>query len=494
MVNKISINAKDNTVVELHELVSVKAQEQDALKEYISQLGKFQGKPLKDLIKDNPSLLIFPTSLIDVDAKSNPADKNQEDDLFTQDKIEDEVIYSLSGDCGSAETVKIATTNLMGFIGLLNVKLSITSRFAHDNYFLYYMLQKVFCVNLFDFNFDKQLDGTLDLLSFLFPYALKRALKKGLYKEYRRFQRNDSKVKGPISVARHLKENMPFKGTVAYDSRERTFDNNINQLVRHTIEYIKKSAFRSILSSDKDTRFYVSQVVEATPSFNPQSKSKILHHCLKPFKSPFFTEYSFLIKLCKSILNHEKIEYSQKDDEIYGLLFDGAWLWEEYLATILTNLEKPFVHPENKLKNGGIQLYKEGQRSAYPDFYRGNQIVGPNNPTVAQGKTDLKSSIDDNWIVDAKYKSLDTYGVSRDDKYQLIAYMHTFPSNKGTLVYPFSQDNQSGNQKEKSYSLCGFGGKLSTYGVNIVNKVNSYEEFCRSMEKAETELIAKFST
>ena len=30
MVNKISINAKDNTVVELHELVSVKAQEQDA--------------------------------------------------------------------------------------------------------------------------------------------------------------------------------------------------------------------------------------------------------------------------------------------------------------------------------------------------------------------------------------------------------------------------------------------------------------------------------
>ena len=143
MVNKISINAKDNTVVELHELVSVKAQEQDALKEYISQLGKYQGKPLKDLIKDNPSLLIFPTSLIDVDAKSNPADKNQEDDLFTQDKIEDEVIYSLSGDCGSAETVKIATTNLMGVIGLLNVKLSITSRFAHDNYFLYYMLQKV---------------------------------------------------------------------------------------------------------------------------------------------------------------------------------------------------------------------------------------------------------------------------------------------------------------------------------------------------------------
>lgn len=484
MVNKISINAKDNTVVELHELVSVKAQEQDALKEYISQLGKFQGKPLKDLIKDNPSLLIFPTSLIDVDAKSNPADKNQEDDLFTQDKIEDEVIYSLSGDCGSAETVKIATTNLMGFIGLLNVKLSITSRFAHDNYFLYYMLQKVFCVNLFDFNFDKQLDGTLDLLSFLFPYALKKALKKGLYKEYRRFHRNDCKVKGPISVPRHLKENMPFKGTVAYDSRERTFDNNINQLVRHTIEYIKKSPFRSILSSDKDTCFYVSQVVEATPSYNPQSKNKILHHCLKPFKSPFFTEYSFLIKLCKSILRHEKMEYSQQEDEIYGILFDGAWLWEEYLATILTNLEKSFKHPENKLKNGGIKLYKEGQHCAYPDFYRGKQ--------APKGKTVSSSSIDDNWIVDAKYKAIDKYGVSRDDKYQLIAYMHTFPANRGTLVYPYSQDEQNGSKPIKYYNLCGFGGELSTYGVNIVKDANSYEEFCKCMEEAEEKLMANF--
>ncbi len=494
MVNKISINAKDNTVDELHKLVSVKAQEQDALKEYISQLGKYQGKPLKDLIKDNPSLLIFPISLINFEDKSNLADKNQEDDLFTKDKIEDEVIYFLSGDYNKTNDVKITTTNLMGFIGFSNLKLSITSRFAHDNYFLYYMLQKVFCVNLFDFNFDKQLDGTLDLLSFLFPYALKKALKKGLYKEYRRFHRNDCKVKGPISVPRHLKENMPFKGTVAYDSRERTFDNNINQLVRHTIEYIKKSPFRSILSSDKDTCFYVSQVVEVTPSYNPQSKNKILHHCLKPFKSPFFTEYSFLIKLCKSILRHEKMEYSQQEDEIYGILFDGAWLWEEYLATILTNLKNPFEHPENKLKNGGIKLYKEGQHCAYPDFYRGKQIIDLNQLTAPKDQSDLKSSIDDNWIVDAKYKSLDKYGVSRDDKYQLIAYMHTFPSNKGTLVYPFSQDNQNDNQKEKSYCLYGFGGELSTCGVNIVKESNSYEEFCRSMEKAETELIAKFST
>lgn len=46
----------------------------------------------------------------------------------------------------------------------------------------------------------------------------------------------------------------------------------------------------------------------------------------------------------------------------------------------------------------------------------------------------------------------------------------------------------------KKYSLCGFGGVLSTYGVNIVKESNSYEEFCEYMEKAEEDLITKFST
>lgn len=35
--------------------------------------------------------------------------------------------------------------------------------------------------------------------------------------------------------------------------------------------------------------------------------------------------------------------YGSSDDRVGGLLFDGAWLWEEYLATVLAG---GFIHPE----------------------------------------------------------------------------------------------------------------------------------------------------
>ncbi len=35
-------------------------------------------------------------------------------------------------------------------------------------------------------------------------------------------------------------------------------------------------------------------------------------------------------------LRYEKLKYGNDSKQIYGILFDGAWLWKEYLATILT--------------------------------------------------------------------------------------------------------------------------------------------------------------
>ena len=35
------------------------------------------------------------------------------------------------------------------------------------------------------------------------------------------------------------KKNIPFMGKIAYTTREHSYNNNLTQLVRHTIEYIK---------------------------------------------------------------------------------------------------------------------------------------------------------------------------------------------------------------------------------------------------------------
>ena len=65
---------------------------------------------------------------------------------------------------------------------------------------------------------------------------------------------------------------------------------------------------------------------------------------MRDIAHPYYTEYTMLQKICLKILRHENIIFGNKKDKIYGLVFDGAWLWEEYLNTILHEI---FIHPEN---------------------------------------------------------------------------------------------------------------------------------------------------
>ena len=66
-------------------------------------------------------------------------------------------------------------------------------------------------------------------------------MRKGIFRQYRRFEYNNANIKGNIDIARHIKLNTPFTGKVAYSTREFTQDNELMQLVRHTIEFIRLS-------------------------------------------------------------------------------------------------------------------------------------------------------------------------------------------------------------------------------------------------------------
>ena len=97
------------------------------------------------------------------------------------------------------------------------------------------------------------------------------------------------------------------------------------------------------------------------------------------------------------ILTHTRHSLGGKSNNIHGILFDVAWLWEEYLNTIFKD---DFIHPRNKQNSGGIAVFVDGKRIVYPDFYN--------------KKIDM--------IVDAKYKDLTDQSISREDLYQIISY------------------------------------------------------------------------
>lgn len=406
---------------------------------------------VETLVKSNPGLLVYPQSL-----------KNCDDTLKRQFIIS---AYESEG-ADQQRYMHISTGNLIGFIGTSSTNLSICSRFTGDgdlkqDYFLHYMLQKVLSVNLFNFNHSISTeDQVFDFLLLLFPRFLKDAVAQGIYKEYVSVQRNDADVKGVINISRHINRNVPFRGAVAYSSREISFDNNITQLIRHTIEQISISDFgKTILSSDKETIESINQIKAATASYSRNNRMSVIRANSRLVNHPFFSRYQDLQKICLMILRHRQLKYGSSDNRINGILFDAAWLWEEYMAKLLPE----FKHPLNRSGIGMISLAERNQLQRYPDFYRG-EIGGV--------------------VLDAKYK----HDVSRDDEHQVISYMYRLKSSIGGFLLP----NESSKPKV-SYSLLGYGNYLNIHYLQIPQQVNSYKEFSDLMRNYEEDFVTEIN-
>lgn len=414
----------------------------------VAALFPIADKTIAELCKENENLLIFPYSI-----------------ETSCDKICDSSVMSILN-TGDPDKVQITTGNVIGFIGIDNLQIKIKSRFdkGRDDFFLHYMLQKVLSFNLFDLKHNDEQEDLFDFIMFIFPYLLKAAMNQGVYREYKNFKHNDSNIKGTIDIGRHIARNFPFVGNIAYATREYSHDNNMSELIRHTIEFMKTKRYgQLVLNIDRETIENVKIIIAHTPSYNKNERSSVISKNLRAKVHPYYTEYRPLQTLCLQILRMEEVKYGESSDEICGILFDGAWLWEEYVNTILSN--HGFKHPENKLHKGGIYLFDDHSGIRYPDFYK------------------------DDMVLDAKYKRLGSYDkvskFDRNDVHQVMAYMTTLKVNRGGFVAPLEQKQS----KVPTSHLKGSAATLSIFGIEICKSATSYAEFCEKMGEMEAEFV-----
>ena len=374
---------------------------------------------------------------------------------------------------------KIHTNNIMGFISYNNTQIKISSRFAvndNEDYFLHYMLMKVLNLNIINLEHSKDYDDSFDFLIYMFISFFKKALRQGLFKQYKSIKHNDSNIKGTIDINRYIKNNIPFNGKISYNTREYSYDNNITQLIRHTIEYINTKN-RYLLNYDSEIKNYVQQIFYYTSSYDRNKRESIINKNLKKLSHPYYYEYESLRKICIQILRHEKLKYRNDDNTVYGLLFDGAWLFEEYLNTFLIKVN--FIHAENKTAKNGINLLNNAWR-VYPDFYK------------------LSDENKNNIVLDAKYKRLDNYSnenIDRNDKHQIVSYAYTLNAKKAGFIYPAEENNKGEKNKDKIGILNGFYNgydecKIYKYALKIPNQnFRNIKEFAEVMNNIENKLI-----
>lgn len=414
----------------------------------------------------------------------------------TPDDLKDAFILSYAEDKdGNPEF--IGTNNLVGFIGFRDVEISIHSRFTsrkgekEQDFFLYYMLSKVMAINMFDLPTSSGDISAFDFLLFFFPKLLKEAMSQGMYKKYVYHEYNDANVRGVIDINRHIRQNIPANGRIAYRTREFSYDNPMTQLIRHTIEFIRRKPFgKAVLHNDADTEACVQQIIQATPTFVARQQQAVINENLRPIVHPYYTKYAALQKLCLRILRHEKLSYGQANDKIHGLLIDAAWLWEEYVAHVLVEKGNGLRHFSNRRRDFNLFQREENGKNIHfqqiiPDYYDGDKIVA-----------------------DAKYIPLHkSHHLDADCAsavyYKTIMYMYRFETEKGFLFHPCSSEEVAETDKQvvtNDYQIEDRP-KCHLYKVGmVIPEVDDYSEFINKMngeisvEKAFVEAIVKLQS
>ncbi len=429
-------------------------------------LEKFNNKTLDNIRNEHKDLIIC-------DAKDFSSNSQKASEKGNSQKI-----WNLKDNT-------LQTHNIVGIVGDGQTTVQINSRFDTETSFnfLHYMLAKVFQPNILDSKLPYGHSSIFDLLPYLLPAKYQQAYsRQGLYREYRTLEYNDTKPQGALDIARHIKQNMPFGASICYRKRSREYDNPITRLLQCSFAYVK-TTYPGLDFSNSRTlnnlplREAITELQRHIPYISPSDIDrqipKILQATAKSIRSPYFSIYEPLRQLCRAILQQQKIQPQnpKQAGPIHGILFDAAWLWEEYLTTLMPQNTK---HAYARIKDG-IKIFSEGGSGCiYPDFY----------------------DQDNHIVLDAKYKRLDNHTIGREDRYQMISYLYILKANQAILLYPSQTEGQ---QEPNNFygKLNGYGGTLQTYGLKIPQSQGDsmdFREFSEQMKQTEKQFIEDYHT
>lgn len=371
--------------------------------EILAILKQYDGKTISEFEKLGVNIL------------SAPSPKGESHD----DGSDDLSLYTLGN---YSEKTWINTHNCMGVVKLRDknsgksIQIEIGSRFDEKNknqFFLTYLLSKVFGGSFVEANLGR--DSLWDmLLAFIFRRHLHDAISVGLYKQYRTYYHNDARLRGRIDVNELLRRNIPFCGNVAYTTHDITFDNPTNHLIRHALTKVERK-WGLMLQGDNRLVEIKNLLKQNTPTWHQFD----IISCIRrkenrtPIKHPYFhTHYEPLRQISLSILREEGASLYEQKQEAEGVIFDGSWLWEEYLWALLKPLG--FKHPENKNDRGAWKPVSGAK--FFPDFFHEEMRV----------------------ILDAKYQRA---GHIQDGARQVFAYMFLLDAAHGGLIKPDRETN-----------------------------------------------------
>jgi 5-methylcytosine-specific restriction enzyme subunit McrC len=255
----------------------------------------------------------------------------------------------------------------------------------------------------------KRYHSILDVYFQLYLDEIDRLVKKGLIKKYRRNHSNQNALKGKLLFSQNIQQNLVHKER--FYCEHQLYDRNhlLHQILYRGL-VVLKSFVNDALKDKVNRLLYEFRDFEV---LNVQGK-----HFDKIIFDRKNHDYQKALEIAKIIILNYSPSLSYGSENLLALLFDMNALWEEYIFRILQKHKTD----EMEVSFQNSDRFWE-QRKIRPDIV-------------------LKTK-DEMFIIDTKWKIIDSGNPSDDDLKQMFVYNLHWKAEKSLLLYPRTNQDDS---------------------------------------------------
>lgn len=267
--------------------------------------------------------------------------------------------------------------------------------------------------NVSETTLNKKYNSILDIYYEMFLNEIEYLIKIGLIKKYRKVESNQNALKGKLLFSKNIQHNLIHKERFYCETQVYDKDHLIHQILLKGLVVLKGLISDSLI--DKLNRIIID--FEGYEAININET-----HFEKVVISRKNERYQKAIAIARMIILNYSPNLNSGNENMLTLLFDMNKLWEEYIYRIL-NKHKP-------------KDYKVSYQNS--NKFWENKTIRPDI---------VISNFNDQYIIDTKWKIVDSNNPSDNDLKQMFVYNLHWNSSKSLLLYPKvdQKDSEFGN-------------------------------------------------
>lgn len=304
--------------------------------------------------------------------------------------------------------------------------------------------------NVSETNLSKRYNSILEVYFEMYLNEIESLIKRGLIKKYRRVQSNQLALKGKLLFSHNIQKNIVHKER--FYCEHQIYD---KEHLLHLILLKGLKVLDSLVSNhlkDKLNRLLFEFYDYKEININATHFDKII---LNRKSLP----YQKAVDIAKMLILNYSPNLNSGNDNMLTLLFDMNKLWEEYIYRIL-----------QKHKPEGYKVNFQN----HTKFWEHKKI----KPDIV-----ITSNIKETFVIDTKWKIVDSRNPSDDDLKQMFTYNLHWEAEKSMLLYP------KVNQEDSKFGVYHFDGLKKKCKLGFVSVLEN--NYLISSENIVHEIIEK---